>query len=311
MLYFPAGITLFNPRVLGVSSPNEDGVFTLGDVLTLYVTFDRAVQTINPSTFGLKLATGPVAHYAEFSLQHNDTTLAFIYTVQDGDSSVILDYFDRHALLSLLNGQIYSKGSSNSSYANLTLPSPGYYGSLSYNNAIELDTKHPVITNIEYVTSPGHYTGMCPLSVCVSVAVHACVSVCLSVCLCVRVCVCMCVCVCLCVCVRVCECVCVSAVRVCLSISPSHFTAILLLSSLSSLTLPLTLPPSYPPSLSPSLSPPSLPPSHHPSHHHPSLLGILKLWSGFPPYYLRCGGHTVLMFMSVEWLRKTYYALTV
>ena len=39
-------------------------------------------------------------------------------------------------------------------------------------------------------------------------------------------------------------------------------------------------------------------------------LGILKLWSGFPPYYLRCGGHTVLMFMSVEWLRKTYYNLT-
>ena len=36
------------------------------------------------------------------------------------------------------------------------------------------------------------------------------------------------------------------------------------------------------------------------------LLGVLKLWSGFPPYYLRCGGHTVLMFMSVEWLRKMY-----
>jgi solute carrier family 25 oxoglutarate transporter 11 len=37
--------------------------------------------------------------------------------------------------------------------------------------------------------------------------------------------------------------------------------------------------------------------------------GILALWSGFPPYYLRCGGHTVLMFMSVEWLRKTYHQL--
>lgn len=31
--------------------------------------------------------------------------------------------------------------------------------------------------------------------------------------------------------------------------------------------------------------------------------GVLRLWSGFPPYYLRCGGHTVFMFMSVEWLR--------
>ncbi len=34
--------------------------------------------------------------------------------------------------------------------------------------------------------------------------------------------------------------------------------------------------------------------------------GITKLWAGFPPYYLRCGGHTVVMFMSVEWLRKFY-----
>jgi solute carrier family 25 (mitochondrial oxoglutarate transporter), member 11 len=34
--------------------------------------------------------------------------------------------------------------------------------------------------------------------------------------------------------------------------------------------------------------------------------GVLKLWSGFPPYYLRCGGHSVFMFMAVEWLRKEY-----
>jgi len=31
--------------------------------------------------------------------------------------------------------------------------------------------------------------------------------------------------------------------------------------------------------------------------------GIFTLWRGFPPYYLRCGGHTVFMFMTVEWLR--------
>lgn len=34
--------------------------------------------------------------------------------------------------------------------------------------------------------------------------------------------------------------------------------------------------------------------------------GILRLWAGFPPYYLRCGGHTVTMFLSVEWLRSLY-----
>lgn len=34
--------------------------------------------------------------------------------------------------------------------------------------------------------------------------------------------------------------------------------------------------------------------------------GVLKLWAGFPAYYLRCGGHTVAMFISVEWLRSLF-----
>jgi len=32
--------------------------------------------------------------------------------------------------------------------------------------------------------------------------------------------------------------------------------------------------------------------------------GLLKLWSGFPPYYLRCGGHTVSMFVFIDLLRR-------
>lgn len=32
--------------------------------------------------------------------------------------------------------------------------------------------------------------------------------------------------------------------------------------------------------------------------------GTLRLWSGFPPYYLRCGGHTVSMFMFIQWMRS-------
>lgn len=32
--------------------------------------------------------------------------------------------------------------------------------------------------------------------------------------------------------------------------------------------------------------------------------GIMKLWSGFSPYYIRCGGHTVVMFVTIEYLRK-------
>lgn len=32
--------------------------------------------------------------------------------------------------------------------------------------------------------------------------------------------------------------------------------------------------------------------------------GVASLWKGFPPYYLRGGGHTVVMFMAVEYLRE-------
>jgi hypothetical protein len=37
--------------------------------------------------------------------------------------------------------------------------------------------------------------------------------------------------------------------------------------------------------------------------------GIKGLFQGFSPYYLRCGGQTLLMFLSVEWLRKTYQSI--
>jgi solute carrier family 25 oxoglutarate transporter 11 len=36
--------------------------------------------------------------------------------------------------------------------------------------------------------------------------------------------------------------------------------------------------------------------------------GITSLWSGFAPYYLRSGGHTVIMFIAVEELRDLYWA---
>ena len=32
--------------------------------------------------------------------------------------------------------------------------------------------------------------------------------------------------------------------------------------------------------------------------------GVLALWNGFPAYYLRCGGHTMTMFVFVQWLRQ-------
>eukprot|EP00475_Leptophrys_vorax_P009273 TRINITY_DN1613_c0_g1_i1.p1 TRINITY_DN1613_c0_g1~~TRINITY_DN1613_c0_g1_i1.p1 ORF type:complete len:319 (+),score=65.57 TRINITY_DN1613_c0_g1_i1:51-1007(+) len=37
--------------------------------------------------------------------------------------------------------------------------------------------------------------------------------------------------------------------------------------------------------------------------------GIASLWSGFLPYYVRSGGHTVVMFIAVEELRDIYWSI--
>ncbi len=34
--------------------------------------------------------------------------------------------------------------------------------------------------------------------------------------------------------------------------------------------------------------------------------GLTRLWSGYLPYYLRCGIHTLVMFSSIEFMRSQY-----
>ena len=38
--------------------------------------------------------------------------------------------------------------------------------------------------------------------------------------------------------------------------------------------------------------------------------GVLSLWHGFLPYYGRCGGHTVTMFVAVDQIRTMYKRYT-
>jgi solute carrier family 25 oxoglutarate transporter 11 len=35
--------------------------------------------------------------------------------------------------------------------------------------------------------------------------------------------------------------------------------------------------------------------------------GTMSLWFGYWPYFGRCGGHTVAMFIFVDWLREMYW----
>lgn len=38
--------------------------------------------------------------------------------------------------------------------------------------------------------------------------------------------------------------------------------------------------------------------------------GVFALWRGFLPYYMRCGGHSVIMFILVEFLRDQYLSMS-
>ena len=39
--------------------------------------------------------------------------------------------------------------------------------------------------------------------------------------------------------------------------------------------------------------------------------GLFSLWKGFTPYYARLGPHTVIMFLLLEQLNKTYVSVFV
>lgn len=41
-----------------------------------------------------------------------------------------------------------------------------------------------------------------------------------------------------------------------------------------------------------------------------SMESVLALWTGFFPYYIRCGGHTVAMFVAVDYIRSALNAST-
>ena len=81
------------PTVQSVSSSTADGTYTTGDVITINVVFSKAV-IVNTSggTPQLTLETGSTDQTASYSSGSGTTTLAFSYTVQDGDTASDLNY---------------------------------------------------------------------------------------------------------------------------------------------------------------------------------------------------------------------------
>ncbi len=121
-------------RIESVTSPNSDGSYTSGDTILVDVTFDESLTVTG--TPQLRLDTGENEVYATYLSGSGTSTLRFEYTVQVGDITSDLDYWDTGALM--LNG-----GTIQNSYqvdANLALYVPGQTNSLSANCNLSLET---------------------------------------------------------------------------------------------------------------------------------------------------------------------------
>lgn len=130
------------PTITNVSSSTANGTYKIGDVITVNVQFDSAVNVTGIPT--LTLETGATDRVLNYLSGSGTNTLSFSYTVQAGDSSADLDYASTTALS--LNGGSIRDGANQA--AVLTLAAPGTAGSLGANKALVVDGVRPAATSI-------------------------------------------------------------------------------------------------------------------------------------------------------------------
>lgn len=141
------------PEVSAVHSLSPDGHYVAGDVITLAVVFNHAVNVdTSVGTPTLLLETGAIDREAVYLSGSGSDTLIFGYTVQAGDVSGDLDYHSTSALS--LNGATI-RGILDHD-AVLTLPALGGPDSLSFNNDIIVDAVSPGTVSVD-VPADGTY----------------------------------------------------------------------------------------------------------------------------------------------------------
>ena len=139
------------PVVTNIYAVSVDGTYGEGQTVNIAVTFSIDVN-VTGIPF-IQLETGSTDHNAFYANNINSNTLLFKYQVSAGDSSLDLDYHDAGALVSGLTLIKSTTGVA----ANVTLPTPGFFGSLSANSNIVIDTRKPVIDSVTTSTADGSY----------------------------------------------------------------------------------------------------------------------------------------------------------
>ena len=150
-------ITSSVPRVVAVTSPNDNKIYTRGDSVLIYVQFDIPIKYYGNNIY-LLLKPGTLFRQAFVQgLTADMTTMIFQYDVSAGDVSEDLDYRGIDSVI-LNGGFIYRFSEGNLSVADLTLPIPGDFGSLSASKDIIIDTNSPLVLDFELLSPVDAYT---------------------------------------------------------------------------------------------------------------------------------------------------------
>jgi hypothetical protein len=143
-----------SPTVSDVATPTTSGLYGIGTVIPITVTFSEAV-TVDTSAGlpSLLLETGASDRQAVYSSGSGSRTLTFLYTVQAGDRTPQLAYTSANALV--LNGATIQDAAGNN--ADLLLPAPDAAGSLAASAVLLIDGVAPVATSIASANANGTY----------------------------------------------------------------------------------------------------------------------------------------------------------
>ena len=119
-----------------------NGFYKAGDTVTLSVQFDQSVTVdTGGGTPTLLLETGSTDQTASFVSGSGSKILIFSYTVQAGDTSSDLQYFDTSSLA--LNGATIKATLNSAVDATLTLPATNSGNSLAELSSVVIDTTAP------------------------------------------------------------------------------------------------------------------------------------------------------------------------
>lgn len=145
-----------SPIVNAVGASSPDGMYKVGDVVSLTVAFDQVVMVDESGGKpGLLLETGSTDREAVYVSGSGSNMLTFAYTVQAGDASADLDYAST-AALALNGGTIQNAAGLD---AVLTLPATGGANSIAGQHAIVIDGVAPEVTSVAVPADGYHVAG--------------------------------------------------------------------------------------------------------------------------------------------------------